>query len=61
MALLTFVAALKDAPEQEFSNPYDAMMVLIGTEGEADVYADVDGKREALLHRDADGTWSEVK
>lgn len=61
MAVLSFVAELKGAEPQHFSTPYDAMAALIGTEGEADVYADIDGTREALLHRDAEGSWEGVK
>jgi hypothetical protein len=61
MGVLSFVAQLKDGEPQAFSNPYDAMAALIGTEGEADVYVDTGDEREGLLHRDADGVWSEVR
>jgi hypothetical protein len=58
---LTFEAALYGQEPARFSNPYDAMAALIGTEGEADVYVNANGRRDALLHRDAQGVWSEVK
>jgi hypothetical protein len=60
--MMSYVAELKDAEPQWFPTPYDAMAALIGTEGEADVYVDDgDGLREALLHRDREGSWSAVK
>jgi hypothetical protein len=34
---MVFVAELNGSAAQRFSNPYDAMAALIGTEGEADV------------------------
>jgi hypothetical protein len=50
---------MKGAEPQEFTNPYDAMTELVGTEGEADVYLESDGKRiTRLLHRDAQGSWA---
>jgi len=59
VALLKFIAEMKGAEPQEFTNPYDAMTELVGTEGEADVYLESDGKRiTRLLHRDAQGSWA---
>lgn len=57
---MSYVAELKGVVRKSFSNPYDAMADLIGTEGEADVCATGDGSRTALLHRDADGVWREA-
>ena len=61
MAVLKFVAELVGSLPQDFSNPYDAMAALIGTEGEADVYVDNSQERIALLHRDSEGTWTAVE
>jgi hypothetical protein len=61
VAVLKFVARPNGSAPQAFSNPYDAMTALLGTEGEADVYVDTAGQREALLHRGAEGSWSAVK
>jgi hypothetical protein len=58
-APMDFVAVLNGAAPQLCSNAYDAM-AAIGTEGAADVLVDTGGHREPLLHRDSDGTWSEV-
>ncbi|UQX09605.1 hypothetical protein [Candidatus Mycobacterium methanotrophicum] len=52
---VSYQSELKGTVRQSFSNPYDAMADLIGTEGEADVYVIVGGSRERLLHRDAEG------
>ncbi|OBI40888.1 hypothetical protein [Mycobacterium colombiense] len=60
MGALRFVAQLKGGQPQSFSNPYDAMSALLGTEGEADVFVETDEGRDALLHRDSAGVWSEV-
>jgi hypothetical protein len=57
---VNYIAELKDVTPQSFSNPYDAMGELFGTEGEADVYVIVGGSREGLLHRSAEGVWSAV-
>lgn len=55
---MNYIAELNSVVQQSFSNPYDAMTELFGTEGEADVYVVVGGKREGLLHRNAEGVWS---
>jgi hypothetical protein len=56
-----YVAEKNGVQPQQFSNPYDAMAALLGTEGEADVFVIVGGNREGLLHRDSEGSWSAIK
>jgi hypothetical protein len=58
---MKFVAELKGSAPRHFSNPYDAMAALIGTEGEAAVYVDTGTQPEALMHRDAQGSWAVVE
>lgn len=57
---MKFIAEREGVEPQEFPNPYDAMTALIGTDGVADVYIDIDGERVGLLHRNSEGSWSEV-
>ena len=43
-ARVNYIAELNGVVQQSFSNPYDSMAELFGTEGEADVYVIVGGE-----------------